>query len=184
MNKLLRTSRRISRQGGFTLIEGMVAATLLCLVLIATIALFTSMCRLWRVGSSGTSANSYGSLAMRKLVTEIQEGQGASIQSGRLVIQYPYYDAGSGAYQKAVAGSTVAYYLSGDNGTEAPSADGSNSLWRESNGSRTRLARHLKSFQFSMTGDKLVSIIIRGADIEGVRMDPDLIRQSVRLRNY
>lgn len=176
--------RRKLGRSGFTLIEGMVACTLLSLVIVGTIVLLTSTCRLWRVGTSGTDANSYGSLAMRRLVAEVREGKSAGIEGSRLVIVFPYYDSVSGFYEKTVVGDTIEYYLSGDSGTEQPVVDGSNCLWKEVNGNRTRLGRKITSFQFSIAGDKLVSLLIRGADTENALTDPDLIRQSVRLRNY
>jgi len=176
--------RQLSRRGGFTVIEGTVAAALLCLVIVGTVVLFTSTCRLWRVGSSGTDANTYGSLAMRRLVTEIQEGRSAYVSGSRLVVRFPYYDSVSGSYQKDSPGATVSYYLSGETGTELPEANGSNYLWKETAGSRTRLARCARSFEFAVTSDELVTLRIWGADTEGARINPDLIRQSVRLRNY
>jgi hypothetical protein len=178
------TGRRKLGRSGFTLIEGMVACTLLSLVIIGTIILFTSTCRLWRVGTSGTDANSYGSLAMRRVITEVQEGQSASIEGSRLVVVFPYYDSASGSYQKTAVGDTIEYYLSGDSGTESPVVNGDNCLWKEVNGSRSRVARRIKSFQPSVPSDEIVSVLIKGADTENALTDPDLIRQSVRLRNY
>ena len=175
--------RRISERSGFTLIEVMVASTLLCLVIIATVALFTSMSRLWRVGASGTSANMYASLAMRKLVSDMQEGQSASASGSHLFVQFPYYDTTSGSYHRNLPGELAEYYLSGRNGTEAPVANGNNCLWKQVSGNRVRLAKDLLSFGFDIQTSKSVRVSIKGADSEGVRVDPDLIQQSVTLRN-
>jgi len=175
--------RRISERSGFTLIEVMVASALLCLVIVATVALFTSMSRLWRVGTSGTDANMYGSLAMRKLVTEVQEGQTASSSGSHLLIQFPYYDTASGSYQKSIPGLLIEYYLSGDSGTESPTVNGDNCLWKLVGGTRTRIAKDLRSFEFSVESQKQVRLRIKGADSEGAHIDPDLIQQSVTLRN-
>jgi len=170
-------------RGGFTILEVMVASALLCLVILGTVALFTSTSRLWRIGMSGTSANSSGSLAMRKLVTEVEEGQSASASGNHLLIQYPYYDLASGSYQKTVTGELVEYYLSGDTGAEGPVTGGTNCLWKVVGGNRTRLARNLRSFEFTVSSQKLVRLCIKGAETEGVGIDPDLIQQSVMLRN-
>lgn len=120
---------------------------------------------------------------MRRLSTEVQEGQSASASGSHLRIQYPYYDTASGNYQKTVTGELVEYYLSGDTGMEAPVADGENCLWRLVGGSRTRIARNLKSFEFTVSSQRLVRLCIKGSDSEGAHIDPDLIQQSVTLRN-
>lgn len=176
-------TRLIRERGGFTMVEVMIACLLLFLVILATVALFGSTCRLWRVGTSATNANTYGSLAMRRLVTEVQEGQAASASGTHLRIQYPYYDAASGSYHKSVPGEVVDYYLSGDTGTEAPDLDAENSMWKLVGGNRTRIARNLRSFEFIITSQRLVRLCIKGSDSEGAHIDPDLIQQSVTLRN-
>lgn len=120
---------------------------------------------------------------MRRLSTEVQEGQTASASGSHLLIQFPYYDTGSGSYQKTVPGELVEYYLSGDTGLETPVAEGENCLWKLVGGSRTRIARNLKSFEFTVSSQRLVSLCIKGSDSEGASIDPDLIQQSVTLRN-
>ena len=165
------------------MVEVVIAAGLLCLVLIGTVMLFNSTCRLWRIGTSGTSANMYASLAMRKIVTDIQEGQIASANGTHLIIQFPYYNTVTGAYQRNVTGQLVEYYLSGETGTEMPVEGGSNCLWRQVGGSRVRMAKELESFDFRIETSKLVRLSIKGSDSEGVQIDPDLIQQSVTLRN-
>lgn len=171
------------RRDGFSLIEVMVASGLLVIVLVGTVALFASTSRLWRIGTSGTTANMYGSLAMRKIVTEMQEGQSAYVENGHLFVQFPYYDSYSGSYQRTATGDLVEYYLSGDNGTESPVQNGDNTLWKRVDGSPTRLASNLRSFEFSVTEATMVRLAIRGVESENAGIDPDLIQQSVSLRN-
>ncbi|MBP6965273.1 MAG: prepilin-type N-terminal cleavage/methylation domain-containing protein [Armatimonadetes bacterium] len=173
----------IRRRGGFSLIEVIVASGLLVMVLVGTVALFGSTSRLWRIGTSGTTANMYGSLAMRKIATEMQEGQSAYEQNGHLFVQFPRFDSYTGSYQRTVAGDLVEYYLSGDNGTESPVENGDNTLWKRVDGSRTRLASHLRSFEFSLSGTTMVRLAMRGVESENVGINPDLIQQSVSLRN-
>lgn len=176
-------SRR-RQQGGFTLVEVIVSAGLLCLVLVGTVVLFTSTCRLWRVGTSGTSANIYGSLAMRKIVTDIQEGQSAYAEGNRLCVQYPYYDTGSGIYDRNTQGDLAEFYLSGDNGTETPSSNGDNTLWKQVGDTRTRVAAHIHNFEFDLAGSTLLRLRVWGWQSENASINPDLVQQSVSLRNH
>lgn len=170
-------------QRGYSLVEVIVATGLLCLVILGTVTLFSSTCRLWRVGTSGTSANMYGSLAMRKLVTEVQEGRIAYAVGDHLFVQFPYYDSSSGTYQRNVNGPLVEYYLSGETGTEAPSADGENVLWKKVGTDQTRMIAHLHRFEFDLQSSTLVQLKIWGLQSENASINPDLVQQRVSLRN-
>ncbi len=164
---------------GVTLIEALIGAGLLSLALVGTLSLLTSMLGLWAKGASGTSANSYASLAMRKLVLDVQEGKSAQVNEGKLVVAFPYYDTASGAYVRALPGDTATYYLSGETGDETQG----HCLWKAVGLAKTRLAKNIESLSFTVTTDKLVRINLVGVDKEGGAISPNLVQQSVKLRN-
>lgn len=107
-----------SKRNGMTMLEVLIAAGLLSLALITTLGLLSTTLSLWMKGSSGTGANMYASLAMRRLVLDIQEGSSAQIVNGNLVVSFPYYSTTTGQYIKGLSGVTATYYLSGPTGTE------------------------------------------------------------------
>lgn len=169
----------IRNRRGTTLIETIIAAGLLAVVLLATLLLLITMLNIWSKGASGTSANSYASLAMRKLVLEIEEGKSATVTNGQLVVVFPYYDSSTGDYVKTLPGVTATYYLSGETGNESTGTY----LWKSVGVTKTRLARNIESISFSVTSSKLVRITLTGTDQEGGAISPNLMQQSVKLRN-
>jgi len=172
----------VRNRKGMTLVETLIAAGLLCLVLVGTVAVMTTTLRIWAKGASGTSANSYASLAMRKLVLEIEEGKVASVVSGRLVVDFPYYDSGTDDYVRTAPGVTATYYRSGPTGAETSGE--LTYLWKSVGVTRTRLARNIESISFIVPAPgKLVRITLTGTDREGGAISPNLVQQSVKLRN-
>lgn len=185
------TSPRFRKQGGFSLIEVIIAAGILSLAIVVLTLILISSLRMWAKGSSGTAANSYVALAMRKLVLEIEEGQTAVLQNtfvdaagvthgAKLQVAFPYL--GGSDYNKTKAGSVATYYLSGATGTETQGTY----LWKLEGTTRTRLARNIKlqSLDFVVTKGRLISIKITGFDIEGTANSEDpMIHQCVKLRN-
>ena len=175
--------RRLTTRRGFTIIEVMIAAGLLSLALLGTLALLVNMLNIWCKGASGTSANSYASIAMRKLVTEIEEGMSATAGSDgqTLTVTFPYRASSTSDYNRAQTGVVVTYYLSGATGSESSGTY----LWKSVGATKTRLARNveIQSLTFSVTSGKLVRITLVGYDREGGAYSPNLIQQSVKLRN-
>lgn len=169
----------IRNRRGTTLIETIIAAGLLAVVLLATLLLLITMLNIWSKGASGTSANSYASLAMRKLVLEIEEGKSATVTNGQLVVVFPYYDSSTGDYVKTLPGVTATYYLSGETGNESTGTY----LWKSVGVTKTRLARNIESISFIVTSSKLVRITLTGTDQEGGATGLNLLQQSVKLRN-
>lgn len=172
-------TRFLRNRTGTTLVEVLIAAGLLSVVLIGTLALLSSMLSMWAKGASGTSANSHASLAMRRLVTEIEEGKAATVASGRLTVVFPYYDAGTGDYDRTQSGITVNYYLSGATGSETTGAQ----MWKSVGTTKTRLAKNVESLTFSVTNGKLVRITLTGCDQEGGAITPKTEQISIVLRN-
>jgi len=175
----METERRLTGRRGVTIIEAVIAAGLLSLVLVVTLSLLANMLGLWSKGASGTSANSHASLAMRKLVLDIEEGKSAQVNGSQLVVSFPYYDASAGMYMKALPGDTATYYLSGETGDE-PTGD---YLWKVVGSTKTRLAKNVESLSFVVTNARLVRINLTGRDVEGGAISPNLVQQSVKLRN-
>jgi len=138
-----------------------------------------SISSLWMKGSSGTGANMYASLAMRRLVLDIQEGSSAQVVNGNLVVNFPYYSVATGQYIKGLSGVTATYYISGPTGSESSGTY----LWKQVGTEKTRLARNVESMVVSVTANKLVRITITGRDQEGGAVSPNLLQQSVKLRN-
>lgn len=170
------------------MLETMISVGILSLVLIVILALFTTMLRIWASGSSGVSSNTYASLAMRKLVLEMQEGRSASILNGgeKLVVVFPYRSSSNSDYNKKVTGDTVTFYLSGDTGSESTGTN----LWKLVGTTKTKLAKNITAItepstipMFAVENGKMVRIAIRGADPTGNAINPNEIRQSVKLRN-
>lgn len=170
---------RLLRRKGMTMIEVIIGAVLLSMVLICTLLLLSTMASLWCKGASGTGANSYASLAMRKLVLDVEHGRSAYVSGSQLVVTFPYYNPSTGDYEKTVPGVTAAYYLSGATGSEA----GGTFLWKSIGAGKTRLAKNVESLSFTVTGSGLIRITLTGRDVEGGAVSPNLIQQSVRLRN-
>lgn len=168
---------------GITIIETVISVGLLTLVLACTIAILTTMLGLWSKGASGTSANSYASLAMRKLVQQIEEGQSASVVNDQLVVTFPYYDSVADRYQRTSPGDTVTFYISGETGGESTGTY----LWKSKGIAKTRLARNVMKDDslplFTVTNGNLVHINFKGWDQEGGCISPNLVQQSVKLRN-
>ncbi|HUV04888.1 MAG TPA: hypothetical protein VMX94_07245 [Armatimonadota bacterium] len=178
-------------QKGFTIIEAVISAALLCMVLVGTLILLVSMLNMWARGASGTSANTYAGLAMRKLVLEIEEGTSAealdmatdpdtgTVYGTQLQVTFPYYSTSLGAYVRTQPGSTAIYYLSGTTGSESTGTD----LWRSVGGTKTKLAKNVESITFVVTNGRLVRINLTGRDVAGGCISPNFLQQSVKLRN-
>lgn len=168
---------------GISVLELVIASTILCLVLVTTLAIFTTMARSWTKGSSGTNANMYASIAMRKLVLDMEEGKSAvaSTDGSRLTVTFPYRASSTSDYTRDRDGQVVTYYLSGETGLESSGTY----LWKMIGTNRSRLARNveLQSLAFSVTNKKLVRITLVGYDQEGGAYSPNLIQQSLKLRN-
>ncbi|MCL6519983.1 MAG: hypothetical protein K6T99_09125 [Armatimonadetes bacterium] len=168
-----------SKRNGMTMLEVLIATGLLSAALISTLGLLNTMLSLWMKGSSGTGANMYASLAMRRLVLDIQEGSSAQVVNGNLVVNFPYYSVATGQYIKGLSGVTATYYISGPTGSESSGTY----LWKQVGTKKTRLARNVESMVVSVTANKLVRITITGRDQEGGAVSPNLLQQSVKLRN-
>ena len=164
---------------GMTMVEVLISAGLLSVVLIGTLVLLSSTLSIWAKGASGTSANSHASLATRRLVTEIEEGKAATVASGKLTVVFPYFDTGTGDYDRAQTGITVNYYLSGTTGSESTGTY----LWKSVSTTKTRLATNVESLTFSVTNGKLVRITLTGCDQEGGAISPKTEQISIVLRN-
>ncbi|MGB9587974.1 MAG: prepilin-type N-terminal cleavage/methylation domain-containing protein, partial [Armatimonadota bacterium] len=67
----------IKKQHGLTLVEVVIAAGLLSIAVMGSVMILVSTLGMWSKGVSGTSANTYASIAMRKLVLDIEEGTSA-----------------------------------------------------------------------------------------------------------
>ena len=171
--------RLVRNRKGTTLVEVLIAAGLLSVVLIGTLGLLSSMLSMWAKGASGTSANSHASLATRRLVTEIEEGNAATVASGKLAVVFPYYDTGTGDYDRTQTGITANYYLSGTTGGESTGTY----LWKSVGTAKTRLATNVESLTFSVTNGKLVRITLTGCDQEGGAISPKTEQISIVLRN-
>lgn len=169
----------LRNQKGTTLVEIIIAAGLLALVLVGTLALLINMLSIWSKGASGTSANAYASLAIRKVALQIEEGKYASVDSGKLVVAFPYYDESTGDYVRTQTGITATYYLSGETGDESTGTY----LWKSVGGAKTRLAKNIESISFNVTSGKLVRITLTGTDQEGGAISPSLVQMSIKLRN-
>ena len=181
----------IKTQSGFTIIEAVISASLLCLALVGTLILLTTMLNMWAKGASGTSANSYAGIAMRKLVLDVEEGKSAemldtetdpdtgTLCGRRLRITFPYYSATLGGYVKTQTGVTATYYLSGPTGDESSGTY----LWKSVSTTKTKLARNVQSLTFVVTDGTLVRINLTGRDTEGGCISPNFLQQSVKLRN-
>ena len=164
---------------GMTLLEVTICSVLLSIVLLATISIQVGMLNAWQKGSSGANANTYASIAVRRLVLEIEEGRSASLSNGRLVIAFPYLDPSTGDYVRTETGVTATYYLSGDAGTEPSGLN----LWKSVGESRTLLAKNIESVVFRVVSPKLVQITLTGRDQEGGAITPKTVQMSVKLRN-
>ena len=162
-----------------TLVETLIAMGLLTMVLIGSLTLLTTMMSIWAKGAGGTSANSISSLATRKLILEIEEGRSASVVNGKLTVVFPYYDSGSGDYDRTQPGATKVYYLSGATGSESTG----DSLWRSVGTLKTRLSEHVESVSFTVQNEKLVRLTLTGVDREGGSISPKTEQVSIKLRN-
>jgi len=171
--------RVLHKRDGMTMLELLIAAGLLGLALIATLSLLATTLNIWSKGSSGTGANLYASLAMRRLVQDIQEGRSADVINDKLVVSFPYYNSSTGQYVRGLAGATATYYLSGPTGSEGSGTY----LWKQVGTTRTRLARNVESMVVTVTSAKLVRLTLTGRDQEGGAVSPNLLQQSVKLRN-
>ncbi|MHB1191356.1 MAG: hypothetical protein ACYC08_11035, partial [Armatimonadota bacterium] len=94
---------------------------------------------------------------------------------------FPYRASSTSDYDRTRAGQVVRYYLSGEAGTES----GGTYLWKSVGGTKSRLARNveIQSLAFSVTNGRLIRISLVGYDEEGGAYSPNLIQQSVKLRN-
>lgn len=179
----------IRKQHGLTLVEVVIAAGLLSIAIAGSVVILISTLGMWSKGVSGTSANTYASIAMRKLVLDIEEGSGAVALSTvtdpdtgvtygtRLQVTFPYFTGTY--YSRTQTGSVATYYLSGPNGTEQTGTY----LWKVVGSSRTRLAKNVQEVRFFVTNGVLVRINLTGRDVEGTAISPNYLQQSVRLRN-
>jgi prepilin-type N-terminal cleavage/methylation domain-containing protein len=169
----------LKNRKGMTLVEVVISAVLLSLVLLGAVTIQIGMLNVWQKGASGTNANTYASIAMRRLVLDIEEGSSASASGSNLVIAFPYYDTSTGDYVRTSPGVTRTYYLSGENGTE-PSGQ---YLWRSDGTTNTLLAKNVDSIVYGIVSSKLVQITLTGTDQEGGAITPKLVQMSVKLRN-
>lgn len=172
-------TRVLKNRNGMTLVEVCICAVLLSIVLLGTISIQIGMLRVWQKGASGTNANAYASIAMRRLVLEIEEGNSASLSSGQLVIAFPYLDPSTGDYVRTQTGVTATYYLSGATGSEQ---SGKN-LWKSVGTTKTLLASNVDSLVFTVSSPKLIRITLTGWDQEGGAITPKTVQMSVKLRN-
>lgn len=172
--------RVLKNRSGVTLLETVIVVSLLSLVILSTVMLFATMLRLWSSGSSGTSSNMYASLAIRKLILEIEEGKSAAVVNGKLVVTFPYRINSTSDYDRTQNGAVNTYYLSGATGNETSGT----TLWRSSSSGKRKLARNIESVRFTTPTIKSVQIEIQGKDqVGGATIDPAQILTKVKLRN-
>ena len=169
----------LKNRKGMTLIEVIIGAVLLSVVLLGTISIQIGMLNVWQKGASGTNANTYASIAMRRLVLNIEEGSSASVSGDDLVVSFPYLDTSTDDYVRTSPGVTATYYLSGETGTEASGQY----LWKSVGGNNTLLAKNVESIVYTVVSTKLVRITLTGMDQEGGAITPKLVQMSVKLRN-
>lgn len=170
---------RAAKNKGFTLLEVILVMAILLIFLIGSVMVLFSMQQMWASGSSGASSNMYASVAMNRLVMEIQEGNSASVVNGRLVVVFPYKDPSTGDYDRTRTGVTCQFYLSGRTGSES---DGTY-LWKSSPSGKVRIGNNIETFNCTVPSPKLVYITIVGRDDIGGATNPNMIYQSVKLRN-
>ena len=177
-------------QSGFSLIETMVAVSLLTVTMIIMITIMVSMLNMWKNGAGGTSANSNTALATRKLVLDIEEGKSAvmlntfvaddgNTYGNRLQVTFPYYDTTTSSYIKTQNGKIITYYLSGSNGTESTGTY----LWKTDGTLKSKLSKNIDTIRFKVTNGNLVGINLKGKDPENGAINPSFLQQSIKLRN-
>ena len=170
---------KIKGRKGVTIIEVVIAGGLLSMVIVVMMMLLTTMISLWTKGASGTSSNSHASIAMRKLVLDIEEGKSAMIVAGKLAVTFPTYNSSTKTYSRGTTGVTAIYYLSGQSGSESTGTY----LWKSDGTNKKCLSKNIESVGFTVTSGKLVGIRLIGRDVEGGAVSPNLIQQSIKLRN-
>lgn len=171
--------RALKNRRGTTLLELVVVVGLLSMALLATMSLLSTSLKMWSQGSSGTSSNMYAGLAARRLAKEIEEGRSAAIVNGKLAVTFAYQVSAGSDYDTSKTGAVWTYYLSGSTGNEASGA----SLWKSSTSGKVRLGKNIDSLTFSVVSGKLVRFTLVGRDDVGGAIRPNMVQQSVKLRN-
>lgn len=165
---MLRGMRR-----GLTVVELMVAATLLSIILVGVVSLMVSSGREWSHGSSGLAADNRASLTLQSLEQNVRSGSIATVDSSGtvLTITNPQLTA-SGDYDRATTSSvSVRYYLSQGKvlrqvGTDTP----------------TSLGSGIKSLQFAVSGQRIL-IRLTAQDRSGNVTRETTLESETTLRN-
>lgn len=178
----------LANNKGYTLVELVIASGLLLIVVLVSLSLLSSVIKYWSAGYSGTSANSYAAVAMRKLVLDVQEGMSASASAdgNTLTVTFPYRASSTSDYVKGQPGAVVTYYFSGPTGTET--TGDLTYLWKSVGGVKTMFARNVMQVStgvlpFTVTNNRLIRVDIKGQCQEGTAITPNEIQESIRLRN-
>ncbi|HEY3298522.1 MAG TPA: hypothetical protein VGK34_07695 [Armatimonadota bacterium] len=181
------TTAIIKSRKGYTLLETIIAATLMLVVFTVTLTLFGSVVKYWTKGFSGTNANSAAALAMRKVVQDIIEGQTATAATdgSTLTVTFPYRASTTSDYNKGVVGVTATYYFSGKTGTETSGTK--TYMWKVVGSTRTMIGKDVMPMDantpvFQVVNNKVI-IHFKGQCQEGAAISPNEIQQTIRLRN-
>jgi hypothetical protein len=173
---------------GFTLLEMVIAVASMLMAMTVMFSMFAGIIRYWTLGFSATCANSDAAIAMRALVADMQEGSSAVISNGgnTLTVTFSYRPNSNSDYTRGQPGDVATYYFSGPTGQETTGS--MTYLWKSVGATRTLLGKNVMPVDastpvFSITTTRLVQINFKGQEQEGAVVSPNLIQQSVRLRN-
>lgn len=164
---------------GMTLVEVLVAVSILAVVSTSLVALIIHSIDGWSMGASYNNAVNTPTIAMQKLCNDIRDGRTATATSNYLTVTFPLKVTDPDTQEQVYDPSadsviTVSYYV-----------DNTGNLIKSMNGTTTIIARGMSSAVFGANGG-VVTITLTAKDRMGSQKNESTqqIDGRVSLRNY
>ncbi|MFY9235471.1 MAG: prepilin-type N-terminal cleavage/methylation domain-containing protein [Fimbriimonadaceae bacterium] len=173
------------KKRGFSLLETMLAVTVLGFVLAGSAGLIVNVIRSFNWTTSAIDADQSASMAMQKITRDLQPAKQVVVQSPTsLLIYYPFKNA-DGTYTKTILDTTntVQYYRGNANGVANPT--GAYILRKPALSAYSEVTSGVTNLQFTSPNPANVTITL-GTNRKGgtSNVTCDLVQRAVFLRNY
>lgn len=166
----------VSGRRGMTLVEVVVASSVLTMITISLVAMLVHSLTGWSSGTSKDTAVTKVTVALQRLATDIRDGRSAQVVSGRLVVTFPALmtdgSTGEQVYDLSTNDPvTRSYYVLNGN------------LVRNRAGTIAIIERGISAATFGASGGT-VTVTLTGADQEGTYSATRQITGRITLRNF
>lgn len=165
--------RRLRTRRGVSVLEGVIASSLLTLVLLGVLGLNMHSGQAWSYGTARLGADDRGSLALQALSQDMRGGSRATVDSTGSVLTVTSAVANSaGDFDRtATASETTRYFVTGTN------------LYKQQGSSpAVQLGSQIKQVRFAVSGSR-VTIALTSRQQSGTKVREADFNTEITLRN-